>query len=113
MRNRGAQNVAVNFDPANMLLYDMDDPTEALRQLVPYVQQVHVKDGKRTAVKGQWGDEVVVGMGEVDWVAFVRILAQADFDGSYVFEREAGDDRLGDITQGIAALNAAMQEVTA
>ena len=113
MEKRGAQNVGVNFDPANMILYDMDDPIEALRQLAPHVQQVHVKDAKRTDIKGQWGDEVVVGTGEVDWVAFVRILAEADFDGSYVFEREAGDDRLGDIAQGIAALSAAMQEVTA
>jgi len=112
MNRRGAQNVGVNFDPANMILYDMDEPIEALRQLMPHVEQVHVKDAKRTSVKGQWGEEVVVGTGEVDWVAFVRILAEADFDGSYVFEREAGDDRVGDIAQGIAALSAAMQEVT-
>ena len=111
MGKRGAENVGVNFDPANMILYDMDDPIAALRQLVPHVQQVHVKDATRTAVKGQWGDEVVVGTGEVDWVAFVRILADGDFEGSYVFEREAGDDRVGDIAQGISVLRAAMQEV--
>lgn len=113
MGKRGVQNVTVNFDPANMILYDMDEPIEALRQLVPHVGQVHVKDAKRTTVKGQWGEEVVVGTGQVDLVAFVRILAEADFEGSYAFEREAGDDRVGDITQGIAALRAAMQEVTA
>ena len=50
-------------------------------------------------------------MGEVDWVAFVRILAEADFEGGYIFEREAGDDRVGDIAQGILALGAAMKEV--
>jgi sugar phosphate isomerase/epimerase len=112
MSKRGAENVGVNFDPANMILYDMDDPTDALRQLMPHVQQVHVKDAKRTSVKGQWGEEVVVGTGEVDLVAFVRLLAEADFDGNYVFEREAGDDRVGDIQQGIVALTAAMQQVT-
>jgi L-ribulose-5-phosphate 3-epimerase len=111
MKKRGAANVAVNFDPANMLLYDMDDPIEALRQLVPHVRQVHVKDGKRPATQGQWGEEVVVGTGEVDWGAFVRILAEADFEGGYIFEREAGDDRIGDINQGVAALSAAMKEV--
>jgi sugar phosphate isomerase/epimerase len=112
MSRRGADNVGVNFDPANMILYDMDDPTAALRQLIPHVQQVHVKDARRTTVKGQWGEEVIVGTGEVDLVAFVRILAEADFDGNYVFEREAGDNRVGDVKQGIAALTAAMQEVT-
>ena len=110
---RGVQNLGVNFDPANMILYDMDDPTDALRRLMPHVQQVHVKDANRTTVKGQWGEEVVVGTGQVDLIAFVRILAEADFDESYIFEREAGDDRIGDITQGVGALNAAMQEVTA
>ena len=113
MSKRGVQNLGVNFDPANMILYDMDDPTDALRRLVPHVQQVHVKDANRTTVKGQWGEEVVVGTGQVDLAEFVRILAEADFDESYIFEREAGDDRVGDITQGIAALKAAMQEMTA
>jgi L-ribulose-5-phosphate 3-epimerase len=111
MAQRGASNVTVNFDPANMILYDMDEPIEALRKLVAHVQQVHVKDAKRTAVKGQWGEEVVVGTGQVDWVAFVRILAEADYQGDYIFEREAGDDRVGDILKGMAALKAAMQEV--
>lgn len=110
MKKRGAENVAVNFDPANMILYDMDEPIEALRRLSPHVRQVHVKDAKRTTVKGEWGQEVVVGTGEVDWVAFVRILAEADFEGGYIFEREAGDDRIGDIAQGIAALTAAIEE---
>ena len=113
MDRRGGQSIGVNFDPANMILYDMDDPIKALRRLMPRVQQVHVKDAKRTTVKGQWGEEVIVGTGEVDLTAFVRILAEADFDGNYIFEREAGDDRVGDITKGVAALTAAMQKVTA
>jgi sugar phosphate isomerase/epimerase len=108
---RGASNVTVNFDPANMILYDMDEPIEALRKLVSHVRQVHVKDAKRTTVKGQWGEEVVVGTGQVDWVAFVRILAEADYQGDYIFEREAGDDRVGDIAKGIVALKAAMKQV--
>ena len=111
MKRRGANNVAVNFDPANMILYDMDDPIEALGKLAPHVRQVHVKDARRTTVKGQWGDEVIVGTGEVNWDAFVRILTEAGFDGSYIFEREAGDDRVGDIQQGIAALTEAMKHV--
>lgn len=111
MAKLGASNVTVNFDPANLILYDMDEPIEALGKLMPHVEQVHVKDAKRTAVKGQWGEEVVVGTGEVDWVAFVRILAEADYAGDYIFEREAGDDRVGDIAKGIEALKAAMQQV--
>jgi L-ribulose-5-phosphate 3-epimerase len=108
MRKLGAENIGVNFDPANMILYDMDNPIEALQKLASQVHQVHVKDAKRTAVKGQWGEEVIVGTGEVDWDAFVRILAEADFAGSYIFEREMGDNRIGDISQGIEALRTAL-----
>lgn len=111
MKTRGADNIGVNFDPANMILYDMDNPIEALRLLAPHVRQVHVKDAKRTAVKGQWGEEVVVGTGEVDWNAFVRILAEADFAGDYIFEREAGTNRLGDIAEGIRTLTVAMESL--
>ena len=113
MNRRGAENIAVNFDPANMILYDMDDPIDALRILVPHVRQVHVKDAKRTTVKGAWGEEVVVGTGQVDWNAFVRILAEADFSGGFIFEREAGANRIGDIKQGMAALAAAIETVNA
>ncbi len=113
MNRRGAENIAVNFDPANMILYDMDDPIDALRILVPHVRQVHVKDAKRTTVKGAWGEEVVVGTGQVDWNAFVRILAEADFSGGFIFEREAGANRIGDIKQGMAALAAAIEAVNA
>lgn len=111
MHGRGAENIAVNFDPANMILYDMDNPIDALRVLAPHVRQTHVKDAKRTSVKGQWGEEVIVGTGEVDWNAFVEILAGADFTGGYIFEREAGDNRVGDIRQGVAALTAAINAV--
>lgn len=112
MKQRGVANIGVNFDPANMILYDMDNPIDALRLLVPHVRQVHVKDALRTKVKGQWGEEVIVGTGQVDWMAFVRILAEADFDGGCIFEREAGDNRVGDIKLGISALSAAMKEGT-
>ena len=111
LASRDARNVTVNFDPANMLLYDMDEPIAALGKLAPHVQQVHVKDARRTRVKGAWGEEVIVGTGQVDWVAFVRTLAEADYEGDYIFEREAGNDRVGDIQKGIRALQSAMQQV--
>ena len=41
-------NIKVNFDPANMLLYDMGDPIQAVEILGPDIRSVHVKDAKRT-----------------------------------------------------------------
>lgn len=90
-------NVAVNFDPANMLLYGKGDPVEAVRLLGRWIRQVHVKDAVQSAVPGTWGEEVAVGTGQVDWPAFFAALAEADFTGDLVVEREAGDQRVADI----------------
>lgn len=89
--------VGVNFDPANMILYGMGDPIESLRALMPHVVQVHIKDAVPAAKAGSWGEERRVGTGAVDWPAFFRVLREARYAGDYVIEREAGDDRVGDV----------------
>jgi len=90
-------NAGINFDPANMILYDKGDPIEALRALGPWIRQVHVKDAKRTKVPGTWGVEVPVGAGEVNWPAFFTTLDELNFSGDFCIEREAGDARVADI----------------
>jgi sugar phosphate isomerase/epimerase len=90
-------NVGVNFDPANMILYDKGNPIEALRVLGPFLKQCHIKDANRTQVPGTWGEEVVVGTGQVDWRAFFRTLDELGFAGDCCIEREAGDQRIQDI----------------
>lgn len=91
------RNLGVNFDPANMILYDKGDPIEAVRALAAWVRQVHVKDANRTTVPGTWGEEVPVGEGQVRWGAFFEALRQGGFQGDLVIEREAGTNRAGDI----------------
>lgn len=93
----GRRNVGVNFDPANMILYDKGDPIAALRTLGPWIRQVHIKDARRTKVPGTWGEEVTVGTGEVDWQAFFGTLRELNYTGDFVVEREAGSQRVADI----------------
>ena len=90
-------NVGVNFDPANMILYDKGDPIEALQKLGPWIRQVHIKDARRTKTPGTWGEEVVAGTGEVDWPAFFAGSSRANFRGDLCIEREAGNQRVTDI----------------
>ncbi len=97
MTRLNRSNAGVNFDPANMILYDKGDPVAALRTLAPWIRQVHLKDATRTRTPGTWGEEVVVGTGEVDWPAFFRALRDIDFRGHLCFEREAGAQRVADI----------------
>ncbi len=93
----------VNFDPANMLLYDMGDPIRAVEILGPDIRSVHVKDARRPKVAGQWGQEVVLGEGEVDIKRFVQTLKKIGYTGPLVVEREVGDQagRLRDVARGL------------
>jgi sugar phosphate isomerase/epimerase len=91
------QNVGVNFDPANMILYDKGDPVAALRTLGPWLRQCHLKDAVRTKKPGEWGEEVRLGTGEVNWKAFFQALDAAGYKGELCIEREAGDQRVEDI----------------
>ncbi|MHB1559352.1 MAG: sugar phosphate isomerase/epimerase family protein [Isosphaeraceae bacterium] len=98
-----APNLKVNFDPANMLLYDMGDPIRAVEILGPDIRSVHVKDARRPHTPGQWGEEVPLGEGEVNIPAFLRALEQVGYRGPLVIEREVGDQaaRLRDVALGL------------
>lgn len=89
--------LGVNFDPANVILYDKGVPVEAVHTLGPWIKHVHVKDAIRTKQPGTWGTEVPWGDGEVGSEAFLKALREAGYTGMLAIEREAGDDRRGDI----------------
>mgnify|MGYP000912412406 CR=1 FL=1 len=103
--------LGVNFDPANVILYDKGVPVEALRRLGPWVKHVHVKDAVRTRQPGQWGTEVPWGEGEVGHVALLETLSEVGFAGTLAIERESGNDRLGDIRGAAQRLVAAGQNL--
>lgn len=105
-------NVKVNFDPANMLLYDMGDPIRAVEILGPDIRSVHLKDAKRPTVKGNWGEEVPLGQGQANIPMFVKRLKAVGFKGPLVIEREVGDQksRFNDIAHGIRYLKECLAE---
>lgn len=97
LQKLGRKNVGVNFDPANMILYDKGNPIEALKVLAPWLKQCHIKDAKKTKTPGEWGEEVPAGSGEVDWKIFFETLKGLKYDGWFCIEREAGAQRVVDI----------------
>jgi sugar phosphate isomerase/epimerase len=104
----GDDSIGVNFDPANMILYGMGDPVAAVRALAPRIAQVHIKDALPTKTAGTypptWGSEVRVGTGAVDWKAFLAAIERVPATIRLAVEREAGDDRVGDIRAALALL---------
>lgn len=101
-------NLQVNFDPANMLLYDMGDPIRAVEILGPDIRSVHVKDARRPTTPGTWGKEVLLGQGEVNIPRFIQALKTVGYTGPLAVEREVGDQsgRLRDVAHGLDYLRA-------
>lgn len=89
--------VGINFDPANMVLYAKGKPMEAVKTLLPWIKQVHIKDALFTEKPGTWGTEVVWGDGEVGGRAFITELEKLGYKGNYIVEREGGNNRAGEI----------------
>ncbi|HEY6564686.1 MAG TPA: sugar phosphate isomerase/epimerase family protein [Pirellulaceae bacterium] len=82
-------NLFVNFDPANMILYGTGEPIPALRQVGRFVRSVHCKDAQWAARPGhEWGTEVALGRGDVDWDAFLKTLDEIGYRGPLTIERE-------------------------
>ena len=89
--------VGVNFDPANMILYDKGEPVAAVKVLAPWIRHIHIKDAIRTSRPGTWGSEVPWGQGQVGPEQFLNVLEEIGYEGTLAIEREAGDNRLTDI----------------
>lgn len=96
----------VNFDPANMILYDKGVPAEAIHVLASWIRHIHIKDAKRTVTPGTWGTEVPWGEGDVNPDAFLASLHAIGYRGAVAIEREAGEDRRGDIQRAAERLSA-------
>jgi sugar phosphate isomerase/epimerase len=82
-------NIFVNFDPANMILYGAGEPIPALEQLGSRVRSVHCKDATWSDKPGEtWGRETPLGEGDVDFEAFLNTLKKIGYDGPLTIERE-------------------------
>jgi sugar phosphate isomerase/epimerase len=98
-------NVFINFDPANMILYGAGEPIAAIRTLGKFIRHVHVKDAKGSSKPGvEWGEEVPFGTGQVNPKAFLSALHDVGYTGPLCIEREAGNQRLVDVKFAVESL---------
>ena len=105
-------NLAVNFDPANMILYGAGDPLEALEIVGKYVRSVHCKDASYKRMPGQhWAEDTPLGTGDVDLEAFLRKLHKLNYEGPLTIEREYSPDQAGDIQSALKLLEALRAEI--
>ena len=89
IKDSECDNLFVNFDPANMILYGAGNPIEALELLGPLVQSCHCKDAKWAANPGQeWGEETKLGDGDVGMKQYLETLDKIGYTGPLTIERE-------------------------
>lgn len=110
----GSTGVAVNLDPANLVMVVGDDPVEAVHNLKDYIVHTHAKDGvmlERTNPEYIYGvtpkpediqgikffKEVPLGEGGVDFAKYLAALDEVGYRGFLTIEREVGEDPSVDI----------------
>ncbi len=89
----------VNFDPANLLMNGFD-PFESLRALNRHAVHVHAHDARQSGAS-RVAQEVALGHGDIDWMTFVAVLEEIEYQGYLTVERESGNNRLADVSNGV------------
>lgn len=109
----GSRGVAVNLDPANLVMVTGDDPVQAVYNLKDYIVHTHAKDGvklhdnnpevvygiiKDEIPTGEGFREVALGEGSVPFNKYLAALDDIGYRGFLTIEREVGDDPAADIS---------------
>ena len=101
----GTDNLGVNLDPANLILYGRGNPVDALDVFGKYVRGMHAKDGTYPTDGRNLGHETPLGQGKVDFPKLMGRLKELGFKGPVTIEREiSGAQQEADIRQAIAIL---------
>lgn len=101
----GLDNLGINLDPANLLMYGRGNPIDALDVFGKYVRCIHAKDGRVPSNGNGLGPEVKVGEGMVRYPEFIRRLLEIGFSGDLIIEREiSGEQQKKDIADTVRYL---------
>lgn len=94
----GMDNVGINFDPANLILYGKANPIDAVEIFEEYVKGMHAKDALWPNRDEVLGKEVPIGEGMVNFPLILRRLKKKGFKGPVTIEREiSGEKQIEDI----------------
>ena len=94
--------LGANLDPANLLEHGFD-PYDSARALRGRILHCHARDARHSGA-GRDSREVPLGQGAIDWPKYASVLEEIQYRGWLTVEREAGDNRLADVAEGVAFL---------
>ena len=108
----GMDNLGVNLDTANLILYGKANPVDALDVFGKHVRNLHAKDGFYPVNGHDLGEEVRLGDGKVDFRALFRKLKELGYDSYVTIEREiSGEQQDEDIRHAKVYLETIINEV--
>src|SRR5579859_670621 len=84
----GTDNLGVNLDPANLVMYGKANPVDALDVIGRYVRGVHAKDGEYPTNGRALGVEKALGEGRVNFPVLIPRLKSLGYTGAITIERE-------------------------
>ena len=98
--------LGINFDPANFLYYNQDDPAVLVEEMWQYIKVVHCKDAVRPAAGEPHGHETVLGQGGTNFVHLMHTLLGKGYRGPLIIERELpyGPEQQKDVAEAIQLL---------
>ena len=105
-------NLGVNLDTANLILYGKANPVDALDVFGKYVMNLHAKDGNYPTNGHDLGWEVQIGKGKVDFKALFKKLKELGYDSFVTIEREIeGEQQIKDIRESKKYLQDIIDEI--
>ena len=108
----GMDNLGVNLDTANLILYCKANPVDALDVFGKYVMNIHAKDGLYPTNGHNLGREVQIGHGKVDFKALFKKLHELQYDSYVTIEREiSGEQQIKDIRESKKYLQNIIDEI--
>ena len=109
----GTDNLGVNLDTANVILYGKANPVDALEVFGKYVRNLHAKDGCWPVNGHDLGEETAIGKGKVDFRGVISKLYALGYDSYVTIEREiSGDEQVRDILAAKEYLGSLIEEVS-
>ncbi len=120
--------VAVNLDPANLVMVTGDDPVKAVYNLRRYIVHTHAKDGVMLTrgdpemIYGvtpmpedlkniSYFEEVPLGEGSVPFRDYLSALEDIGYTGFLTIERECGENPVRDIGTAVRFLENTIKEL--
>lgn len=89
----GTDNLGINLDTANLILYGKANPVDALDVFGKYVRNLHAKDGFYPTNGHDLGQETRLGDGKVDFEALFAKLKELNYNFYVTIEREIDGEK--------------------